>query len=127
LADYSARPPTLLWAFLGLDGRIGREVFWLGYLESGLLAYLILHPYWDENGFLHFDNIGLSPLVFACVGWVVLALAVKRLHDISMTGWLAGLVFVPFVGVIPFLAIGAIAGTRGPNPYGPATNRRGSL
>lgn len=127
LADHSARRPTLLWTFLGLDGRIGREVFWLGYVASGLIAYLILHPYYDADGFLNFRNVTLSPLVFAALGWVVLALAVKRLHDMGMSGWLAGLIFVPFVGIIPFLAIGAMSGVRGPNPFGPTTNGRGSL
>lgn len=125
MADSPARRPTLLWAFLALDGRIGREVFWLSYIASGLVAYLILRPYYDAQGFLQFDNIALTPVIFAALGWIVLALAVKRMHDLNMSGWLAGLLFVPIVGVIPLLAIGVMPGVRGPNPYGPATNLRG--
>jgi uncharacterized membrane protein YhaH (DUF805 family) len=121
-----ARAPTLLWAMLGFDGRIGREAFWLGNIGSNLVAFLILRPDYDANGFLHFGNAATLPLVFAALAWIVAALSVKRLHDMNLTGWLAGLMFVPFIGIVPFFAVGAMRGTRGPNPYGPGTNLRGT-
>ena len=41
------REPNVLWALFALDGRINREVFWLGNFISFFAAGLFLLP--EEN------------------------------------------------------------------------------
>ena len=120
-----ARRPSVLWALIGLDGRVSREVFWLGNLLCAFLGTALLRPYLDETGMLHFNMGMIAPLVFVALAWTELALVVKRLHDRGLTGWLAGMVFVPILGVLPFFIVGLLPGQRGPNLYGPDTNTRG--
>lgn len=117
------KAPTILWALFGFDGRVGREVFWLGNIMMGLLALVVAQPVANpETG-----EIALGPLfpfVAIPVLWSEIALAVKRLHDRNLTGWFAVIFAVPFVGIAAFIIIGLIPGDRGPNKFGTATNTR---
>lgn len=115
----------MAWALLGLDGRVGREVFWLGNLFCGFLGTALLLPNIDAAGMIHLNVNPLAPLVFVALGWTELALVVKRLHDRGLTGWLAGMVFVPLIGILPFFVIGLMPSQPGPNAYGPAPDTRG--
>lgn len=118
------RRPTVLWALLGLDGRINREVFWLGNVLCGFLGVALMMPtVVPETGELRLSPV--SPLVFLALFWTEIALAVKRLHDRNLTGWLAATYLVPVVGFVSFFVIGLIPGDAGPNAYGPAPNTRG--
>lgn len=126
MADASARRPTLLWALFGLDGRVGREVYWLGQIAPACIGVAILHWDVDEAGLVILRNPNLLPFVAAGIGWINVSLAVKRLHDMNLTGWLAGTLLVPILGVVPMIVIGVLRGTAGPNTFGPMTNRRGA-
>ena len=122
----AAREPTILWAILGLDGRISREVFWLGNFGCGALAMALMMPALDPTtGALQLSPV--SPLVFAALFWTEIALAVKRLHDRGLTGWFAAGYAVPVVGFLAFFVIGLMPGDRGANTFGPATNTRGPV
>lgn len=120
----ASRAPTLIWALLAFDGRISRQVFWLGNLGCAFVAVALMTPSVDPNT----NEVQLGPLApFAVIGllWTEIALAVKRLHDRSVTGWFAVLFAVPVLGIIAFLVIGLIPGDRGSNSFAPATNTRG--
>lgn len=67
-------------------------------------------------------------VVAAVFGCVILALAgiigffsciVRRLHDLNRHGLFCLLLFVPWVNLLVFLALGIIPGTNGDNDYGP--------
>jgi uncharacterized membrane protein YhaH (DUF805 family) len=47
-----------------------------------------------------------------------LAVTVRRLHDIGMSGWWILIGLVPFVGGIVLLVFSLIPGNQGPNRYG---------
>lgn len=118
------RAPTLLWALLGFDGRVNREVFWLGNIASAFLAVVIMMPSVNPNtGALQLAPY--APMVFVALLWVEVALAVKRLHDRGLTGWFSVAFVIPVVGLVAFLVIGLLPGDKGANQYGPATNSRG--
>ncbi|MEM9223520.1 MAG: DUF805 domain-containing protein [Pseudomonadota bacterium] len=120
------RAPTLLWALFGFDGRVNREVFWLGNFGIAFAAMAILLPGLDpDTGQLAITPV--SPFVFAIYLWAELALAAKRLHDRSLTGWLVFLFAVPIVNIIAFFAIGLMPGDSGPNAHGKSTNQRGPV
>lgn len=44
--------------------------------------------------------------------------AVRRLHDLNRSGWLALLLFVPFLTVIVCLVLWSVPGTKGSNRFG---------
>lgn len=116
--------PTVLWALTGFDGRVNREVYWLGNIMCGFLAIPLMSPSTDAT--TGAVTLGpLSPFVFVALLWTEIALAVKRLHDRGLTGWIAATLAIPFVNIAAFVAIGLITGDKGPNAYGPATNARG--
>ena len=68
--------------------------------------------------------LGRILLVVGIVGGLALvvpavALHARRFHDQDKTAWLILLTFIPGIGPILLLVFMAIAGTRGPNRYGP--------
>lgn len=118
------RQPTVLWALFGFDGRVNREVFWLGNIFTGLVAAVLMAPQADpDSGALMLSP--LSPFVIAVLFWTEIALAVKRLHDRSLSGWFALAFAIPMIGFVAFFVIGLMPGDRGPNPFGRASNSRG--
>jgi len=124
MSQQGRREPTVLWALTSLEGRVSREVFWLGNLMCGFVAVALMTPSVDpETNALQFNP--LSPFVFIALLWTEIALAVKRLHDRDLSGWLAGTFLIPFVGILAFVIIGLIPGDKGPNAHGPHTNARG--
>ncbi|MEN5168098.1 DUF805 domain-containing protein [Brevundimonas pondensis] len=62
-------------------------------------------------------------------GWMLLlaipgiSVAVRRLHDVGLSGWLYLLTFIPYVGGLFMLVIGCIPSQPHPNAYGPAPRR----
>lgn len=132
-----------IWLFLHLKGRIGRAVFFLGYLLIGVIqvfpvykamvavmqldaTYLAdesfeelmrLSPefarWWTVTGFLAFVML-----------WPCIALTAKRFHDIGRSGIFTITLFIPIVQFIAFVALCIIPGQPGPNAYGSVTDRR---
>jgi uncharacterized membrane protein YhaH (DUF805 family) len=120
------REPTVLWALTGFDGRVDRQIYWLGNIMCGLIAVPLMNPSVDPaTDAITFGP--LSPFVFVALIWTEIALAVKRLHDRGLTGWIAATLMVPFLNIAAFVAIGLMPGDKGRNAYGPATNSRGSV
>lgn len=117
------RQPTALWALFGFDGRISREVFWLGNFACGFVFAALTLPTLNEvTGQFH-----LPPwfsLIVPVFTWAAIALAVKRLHDRGLSGFFVVVLFLPFVNILATLVIGLIPGDPGPNKHGPATNTR---
>jgi uncharacterized membrane protein YhaH (DUF805 family) len=83
--------------FLRLDGRIGRKAFWLGF---PVILVLILAA--DQLARL----MGVSMLLTLALLYPLIAVLVKRLHDLGRSGWWAGLVAAP-IGVGLVAALGA--------------------
>ena len=109
-----------------LHGRIGR-VRYVAYLMGGTLlsmlaamALLIPIGVASNNSVLATFVPLLSTLAMLFVTFV---LAIRRLHDINLSGWLSILTLVPIVnlGLGLWLLFGA--GSKGSNPYGPAPGK----
>ena len=107
---------TFAWFFLSVNGRISRREFRLGYfllLCAGLAMAKawsnVTYPrvvYYDRYTTPPFDN---SPLLWLMIIlWPLTALFVKRLHDISISGWwLLGVMAV--LPLTVFLNTGALS------------------
>ncbi|WP_169508978.1 DUF805 domain-containing protein [Amorphus coralli] len=117
------KDPSVLWVAFGFDGRISREPFWLGFLFVTLLASVMLTPFRPQGDDPVMVNLGFLMILVVAL-WSELALAVKRLHDRGLSGWLAVLLFVPVLNLVVFVVLGLIPGDKGPNAFGPAPNTR---
>lgn len=126
--------------FFGLDGRIGRADWWIGQLlQWGLIlvpmivAALIQVLVFgvrsgEENPPL---AVTLTSTIVMLPAWIASAAvgictSVQRFHDRNQSGWWLLISFLPLLGPIYLLInLGFIAGTPGPNKYGPGTGMRG--
>jgi len=113
----------MLWALFGFDGRISREVYWLGNFGCGFLAIALTLPVINETT----GQIVMAPwapLIAPPFVWAGLALAVKRLHDCGQTGFFAVALLVPLFNILATFVIGVIPSDKGPNRFGPGKNTR---
>lgn len=129
------------WYFLSLTGRIKRQEFSLGYF--GLLAMCgLLTRLLTEVAFFNtagrnwrYEELAVAlslPFLFAILTliWPFVAITVKRLHDLNLSGWWALLALaIPFaarlIGVHPstlllmsFVLLASLPGSSGNNRFG---------
>lgn len=100
-------------------GRSTRAQFWLFTLVLGiiLIACSIL------DVLLGFDKQGALVITgFVYVGHLLplLAVTVRRLHDIDRTGWWMLLCLVPLAGVVMLIVFACLPSTAGVNRFGPS-------
>jgi uncharacterized membrane protein YhaH (DUF805 family) len=91
---------SLAWYFLSLKGRISRQEFWLGQallvvlvllLQMKLTAYFLAMRQpasgpWN-SGDLAYAIAQSFYFINAIMFWPVIAIVVKRLHDLDLSGW----------------------------------------
>jgi uncharacterized membrane protein YhaH (DUF805 family) len=103
-------------------GRARRAEFGWFVLFQALLAVLAMA--------IDFSLFGYNPYTGASNGYLVswlllglvppgMAVTSRRLHDLNLTGWLAPLTLLPYVGWLAALALIFIPSKAGPNQYGP--------
>ena len=123
----------MAWLFFAFTGRIDRTVYALAglfvFVVQMFIVYRYLQPVLGElaNGtFDPAETLVLSPMtnvqsgIFLVGQLCHIALAAKRIHDFGRSGFFA-LLFM-FAGVVAYLALCLIPGTRGPNKYAARTN-----
>ena len=102
--------------YAGFDGRARRKEYWMFALFNAIITVVLEVLYAATS-----SNI-LMILLFVYILAVFvpgLAVGVRRLHDLNKSGaWLL-IAFVPFIGGIWLFVLTCLAGTRGPNQYGP--------
>lgn len=120
---------TYVPAFAALRGRIGRARY-LAYtilpsfalmFAAGLLAGVLAR---------HSSYARLLPmLMYIPIIGLLLVMAVRRLHDMNLSGWLSLLGLIPLVNLVLWLGLLAAPGTAGVNRHGPAPgqNTTGAL
>ncbi|MEM6463180.1 MAG: DUF805 domain-containing protein [Pseudomonadota bacterium] len=113
------------WLFFGISGRIGRVPYVLGLLfviaVFGLLIAQLSAV--DRLGArATFLSLCFVAFFFLAV-WMVMAMSIKRLHDINIPGAVSVCLFVPAVSIIALLVMCAWRGTDGANDYGESSNR----
>ncbi len=108
------------YLFLSLEGRIGRQTYWLGILALAVVNFIAffvdaLLGTIGEHGF------GLVSMIVSLVMiYPALVLYAKRWHDRNKSGWWTLITFVPIIGWLWMLIeCGFLKGTDGPNAYGP--------
>ena len=104
--------------FYTAGGRIGRQEYVLGVafvyaVNAALIAFALHQPDRDLA-------LGLVIMVTTFPSTVALfVLAAKRCHDMALSGAFAVILLVPAIGLLWLVALAVIAGSPGPNLYGP--------
>lgn len=117
----SETAPTLTWLFFGFRGRIARKSYILSVLFLLLPQFIML-------GQMVQNSQNSTALVFWFLVWIttvvatlwsLFALAVKRLHDLGVTGWLALIILFPTINWIFLLALAFVPSKQETNEWGP--------
>lgn len=89
----------LLFSF---DGNIGRRLFWIiTLIILGLNAEIgHIFSHFNENNPMTISLGSISILWFILVVWIMLAIQVKRCHDIGKSGWWVTINLIPIFGTI---------------------------
>jgi uncharacterized membrane protein YhaH (DUF805 family) len=122
-----------LETYKSLEGRIGRQTWWLSQIVMGLVMLIpygiivgtlyattdtsVPEPFPSTLGLLVAGVLGLVMVI--ALFWASIAINTKRWHDHEKSGWYQLLGLVPFVNIWVFIKTGFLRGTEGPNKYGP--------
>lgn len=120
----SGRPADMAWLFLRASGRIGRQLFVLGWLFltaiNGFFLGILFAQEEGSDALAAWSTVALFAGAFAV--WASAMLTVKRLHDIDKPGIFAVLIFVPMISILLLLVLAILPGTAGRNTYGDMPN-----
>jgi uncharacterized membrane protein YhaH (DUF805 family) len=107
--------------YADFTGRASRSEYWwfalLLWVTFGGLALLQLIPTGiDRNGYMshHFELVYMiaAPLILLGVLLPALAVLVRRLHDVNVSGWFALLGLIPIVGAMALLVFTLLPSNR---------------
>ena len=108
--------------YVGFSGRARRSEFWYFYLFTILLsivASIVQRAMTNSTNGIVTTIIGLAIILPS------LAVAVRRLHDTSRSGWWLLIGLIPVVGTI-ILIVFWVQDSHGDNQYGPSPKAVGS-
>jgi len=98
------------------EGRINRKPFWMIILVFliGLIVTTVIDM--ETTG----QDTGIASILFYLIMvWPLLAIQVKRWHDVDKSGWWLLIGIIPIVGAIwAFIVNGFFTGTEGTNRFG---------
>jgi uncharacterized membrane protein YhaH (DUF805 family) len=128
--DKLAQP--YVWLFFRLSGRIGRAAYALAFLLTIVAMAFPLYQFMRLTGedatavSAESTAARLWALIFCAAAiasvWSLVALSVKRLHDLDQPGIVSLVLFIPVVSIIAFVALCIMPGNPGPNPYGQSSD-----
>ncbi|MBR6734341.1 MAG: DUF805 domain-containing protein [Kiritimatiellae bacterium] len=108
-AESDWQEPSGLARFFTFRGRRSRGQYWR-FIGFSLLGLIIAGARWDDAG------VGFFALLMI---WPIYSYAVRRLHDMNISGiWLL-VAWIPPIGLVLALMMLFRGGTDGPNSYGP--------
>ena len=120
---------TAYGKYFTFSGRASRPEFWWFQLWVAILfvAALALDP--PEKSISDINDSGgaVYDLVVLLHLFPLLAVSVRRLHDINKSGWYSLLGLIPLVGLVVLLVWHAKRGSDGDNRFGSAPSTTNSL
>lgn len=110
----------VLKKYAQFSGRSRRKEYWM----FSLFNCIICLPLYVLGLVFHEDAIGSIFIGLYCIYALAilvpgLAVSVRRLHDISKSGWWILIAFVPIVGGLILLVFMCLDSVPGANEYGP--------
>ncbi len=113
---------SVLTQYVGFSGRARRSEYWywvLFYIVIGVIASLL------DRAVIGSTSSWFSYIVGLALFLPGLAVAVRRLHDTTRSGWWILLGLIPVVGAI-ILIVFYVQDSHGDNQYGPSPKAVGS-
>ena len=113
---------SVLNQYVGFSGRARRSEYWywvLFYIIIGVIASLL------DRAVFNSTNSWFSYIVGLALFLPGLAVAVRRLHDTSRSGWWVLIGLIPVIGAI-ILIVFYVQDSHGDNQYGPSPKAVGS-
>jgi len=113
---------SCLQQYVGFSGRASRSEYWFAYLSFmvavvGMLILTIISAFIID---VLANLMGLLTFGLYIGGFLpLLAVSVRRLHDLGKSGWMMLVMFIPFVGGILLLVWFVSDGEAANNAYGP--------
>lgn len=113
---------SCLQQYVGFSGRASRSEYWFAYLSFivavvGMLILTIISAFIID---VLATLMGLLTFGLYIGGFLpLLAVSVRRLHDLGKSGWMMLVMFIPFVGGILLLVWFVSDGEAANNAYGP--------
>jgi uncharacterized membrane protein YhaH (DUF805 family) len=105
------------------SGRARRREFWYFALFNFLIQLVIviavsvllgLSGQYNQLTVNYVSSLYSLAVLFPSIG-----VAVRRLHDIGMSGWWLLIIFIPFLGAVALLVMYCLDSQPGTNRYGP--------
>ena len=119
----------LLWVFTSVNGRIGRQVYWLAWIFVNCLAAIVLAQYIQIVADPESGRMMIEPppnriyaLIMAVSTPFIIVISVKRLHDLNASGLFAIALLFPLIGLVATILLGILPGKPGPNRFGEAAD-----
>ena len=106
---------AVLKNYAGFSGRARRTEYWMYGLVNFVIALVLFVLTFATHSTFFVLLIVLYELAVLVPS---LAVLVRRLHDIGMSGWWILISLVPFVGSIVLFVFTVLPGNQGPNRYG---------
>lgn len=107
-----------------INGRIGRQTYWLNYLAMLFVFFVVyillligldIDPESDDSALLTI----ITFVMYVPAIWIGVALSVKRWHDRNKSGWWVLIGLIPLIGPIwALVENGCLAGDVESNQYG---------
>ena len=110
----------VLKQYADFSGRARRKEYWMFVLFNIIFGVIIM--FLGRALGITFKEIGYGPLyLLYSLALLIpgLAVAVRRLHDISKSGWMVLISLIPIVGAIWLIVLLATDSVPGENQYGP--------
>lgn len=107
-------------SFFSSRGRLRRSSYLMRLLLLAVPAALVYVMLENSSDFYGYDENTLvfSGLVLIAISFFSILQFIKRLHDITLSGWWALLSFIPYVGGLFGLVVLFIDSSKGSNKYG---------
>lgn len=108
---------TMLFSFAG---RVRRGIFWPYILLWPTASFLPFLPFFYKRPEVYTTVQAVLGLIWLfLLTWTLLAINMKRCHDLNWSGWQILLIPIPIIDFYYFGKVGFARGTVGPNKYGP--------
>lgn len=113
--NYRQAIMTCFKKYIVFSGRARRSEFW--YFQLFCFIAMLVFTYWGTKSEL-MDTLGI--IFFFATLLPILAVTVRRLHDLGRSGWLILVALIPFIGVFVVLFWATQEGNPDHNQYGPS-------
>lgn len=103
--DFETRASRLeYWSFIGICAVL-----------AGLCGWIDISQGWSD-----LSSLGPLSIAFLIIIWLPgLAVSLRRLHDVDLSGWICLINLIPIMGPLLMIMITTESGTKGPNRFGP--------